>query len=115
MPMSGRSKQLSTHKGEVQREVGLPIGELTNLAAMKNRLIERPASRRRWNARTASYYRCRRSPSGGRKRVAALLNCATHPRDVMCLPLHGFLIRCCSPDPVMQNEPGPGIATTLSV
>jgi len=28
------------------RELGLPIGELTNLAAMKNRLIERPAARR---------------------------------------------------------------------
>ncbi len=28
------------------RELGLPIGELTNLAAMKGRLIERPAARR---------------------------------------------------------------------
>ena len=29
-----------------RRELGLPIGELTNLAAMKNRLVERPAARR---------------------------------------------------------------------
>ncbi len=28
------------------RELGLPIGELTNLGAMKDRLIERPAARR---------------------------------------------------------------------
>ena len=28
------------------RELGLPIGDLTNLAALRNRLIERPAARR---------------------------------------------------------------------